>query len=67
MLEPKEKVITVTSKQKYDGTSSAACPFCMCDNAVDTCIHFVKKWETKYKSSITGNKIASDKYIFKGT
>lgn len=27
MLEPKEKVITVTSKQKYDGTSSAVCPF----------------------------------------
>ena len=66
MLNEQAKIITITAKQNRDGSVSAIFPFCMHNNAIDACEHLVNKWETKYKSSLTGGKISPDKYTFKG-
>ena len=66
MLNEQSKIITITAKQNRDGSVSAVCPFCMHNNTIDACEHLVNKWETKYKSSLTGGKISPDKYTFKG-
>ena len=66
MLNEQAKIITITAKQNRDGSVSAICPFCMHNNAIDAGENVVNKWETKYKSSLTGGKISPDKYTFKG-
>lgn len=58
-------IITVKEKTNKKGQNIALCPFCMENNTITQCKHFVKKWSLPYKSAFTGRKLEPDVYYFK--